>query len=339
VLNAVLFVSKERFHAFREKLEQYQVNVTVLDFSKGEWIDFDYSGIDIIIYYPSFQYSSNFPLALFHVHDNLQHIQSLYPDIEFYPDLEIIRYYNDKYRQFLFLKSTGLPIPQTIPLLSNESVQFVHERLGYPLILKNRFGAGGGYVYKVEDKKELENYFHLSNFNLFRFAALRFFYRILRRRIFYYHFIKARKMLYPFLSPPLLAQEFIEHNRDLKTVVGNYKVVEAHWRKEADKGMWKMNIDGGGIGEWSKVPKEAIDLSENLARRLQTSWVNVDLMEKDGQFLVSEFSPVWHHYAYKEKPNFVYKADYNIDMPLEISLDLERLIIESLIQEAKPDEF
>ncbi|MCD4677448.1 MAG: hypothetical protein K8S18_15860 [Desulfobacula sp.] len=34
----------------------------------------------------------------------------------------------------------------------------------------------------------------------------------------------------------------------------------------------------------------------------------------------------------KEKPSFVYKEDYNIDTPLEISLDLERIIVESLIK-------
>ena len=52
----------------------------------------------------------------------------------------------------------------------------------------------------------------------------------------------------------------------------------------------------------------------------------------DGQFLITEFSPVWHHYAYQEKSSFVYKDDYNITMPLEVSLDLERIIVESLLR-------
>ncbi len=58
-------------------------------------------------------------------------------------------------------------------------------------------------------------------------------------------------------------------------------------------------------------------------------------MMSDDKFLVSEFSPVWHHYKYKEKPSFVYKDDYNIDIPLELSLDLERIIVESLINAVK----
>ena len=98
--------------------------------------------------------------------------------------------------------------------------------------------------------------------------------------------------------------------------------------------MWKMNIDGGGIGIWGHVPKEAIVISERLANDLKASWLNIDLIESNGRFLITEFSPVWHHYAYKEKPGFVYKDDYNIGVPLETALDLEEIIVKSLVEAA-----
>jgi len=102
---------------------------------------------------------------------------------------------------------------------------------------------------------------------------------MISKRIFYYRLIKIRKMGYPFLSPPLLAQKFIKLDRDLKTVIGDYKVVEAHWRIQANKEQWKVNIDGGGVGVWSKVPEEALNLSERLARDLKTSWLNIDMIQ------------------------------------------------------------
>ena len=154
---------------------------------------------------------------------------------------------------------------------------------------------------------------------------------MVRRRIFYYQLIKKKRMEYPFLSPPLLAQKFLHMDRDLKTVVGNYEVVEGHWRIQAHKRQWKVNIDGGGVGEWSRIPEEAIKISEKLAQDLKASWLNIDIIPANGDFLITEFSPVWHHYAYREKPSFVYKDDYNIDIPLEISLNLEKIILESLI--------
>jgi glutathione synthase/RimK-type ligase-like ATP-grasp enzyme len=331
MLNAVLFKSEERFESFKKKLTEYGVNPIVLDFEFPKWIEFDYSNIDFIIYYPSFKYSSNHPLALHDVYDNLNFLHKKYPQVKMYPDPKLIPYYNDKYRQYLFLSSNGYPIPDTIPLLSSESVELAHEKLGYPMVIKNRYGAGGESVFRVFNKKELQTYFNLSQLNLFNLGSAKYFLNMLKKRVFYYWLVKGKNMIYPFLSPPLLAQKFIRIDRDLKTVVGNYKVVEAHWRIKANEEMWKVNIDGGGIGEWSKIPQEAIDLSVQLAKDLKASWINLDIIASDGEFLITEFSPVWHHYAYKEKPSFVYKDDYNIDVPLDVSLDLERIVVESQI--------
>jgi len=332
VLRAVLFKSEERLLSFKRTLEEYGVEYTVLDFSDPKWIEYDFSDVDFLIYYPSFKFSSNYPLALYEVYDNLKHIRSMYPNLKMYPDPEIIEYYNDKYKQYLFLKSHNYPIPLTYPLFSEESLKLVSEKLGYPMVIKNRYGAGGGAVFKVKNERELLKYYNLSTLNLYNTDSLKYFFNMISKRIFYYHLIKNKRMTYPFLSPPLLAQKFVKMDRDLKTVVGNYKIIEAHWRFQANKEQWKVNIDGGGIGEWSRIPQEAINLSERLARDLNASWVNIDIIPFDEKYLITEFSPVWHHYAYKEKPTFVYKDDYNIDTPLEISLNLEGIIIESLIR-------
>ena len=64
---AVLFKSEERFSSFKKTIEDYGIKCIVLDFQSQEWIEFDYSGIDFLIYYPSFKYSSNSPLALYEI--------------------------------------------------------------------------------------------------------------------------------------------------------------------------------------------------------------------------------------------------------------------------------
>ncbi len=330
-LKAVLFKSKERFTAFHKKLLELEVEVTVLDFKDQDWITFDYNSVDFLIYYPSFTYSSNHPLALQEVYDNLAFIHSEFPNIKLYPDPGLSRYYNDKYRQYLFLQAHNFPMPETIPLFSENAIDLADQRLGYPMIVKNRYGAGGGSVFRVQNKKELKEFYKLSTLDLFNLGSAKYFGKILSKRIFYYHLIKAKQSPYPFLSPPVMAQKFVTIEKDLKTVVGNDKVVEGHWRIQANKDMWKMNIDDGGIGEWSYIPQEALGLSTRLARKLKASWLNIDLIISGDNYYISEFSPVWHHYAYKEKPSFVYKDDYNLDTPLEVSLDLERIIVESLI--------
>jgi glutathione synthase/RimK-type ligase-like ATP-grasp enzyme len=332
MLKAVLIKSQERFDSFRGKLEEYNIQYTVLDFDNPLWIDHDFSDDDFLIYYPSFEFSSNYPQTLYKVHDNIRFIQTNHPHLVIYPDPNVIWYYNDKYRQYLFLKTHGFPIPETIPLFSEYSVHHVAKELGFPMVIKNRHGAGGDFVFLARNIHELYGYYKVSQFDFMNFSTLKYFYSVFSKRIFYYHLIKARKMTYPFLTAPLLAQRFINIDRDLKTVIGNGRIVEGHWRLQASKDQWKVNIDGGGIGLWSRIPDEAINLSLRLAQELHADWINLDLMESKDGFLISEFSPVWHHYRYKEKPSFVYNDDYNIDIPLDVSLDLERIIIESLMK-------
>ncbi|MEW6442066.1 MAG: ATP-grasp domain-containing protein [bacterium] len=330
-LKAVLFRSEERFGSFQRKLAENGVAIDLLDFDRDRWIDYDYAGADLAIYYPTFKFSSNHPHALDQVHDNLLFLAREFPHLALYPDPRVIWYYNDKYRQYLFLKKHRFPTPETLPLVSASSLDEAESRLGFPMVLKNRHGAGGSAVFLARDRKHLEKYYHVSRLNFFRWGSVRYGASLLSRRTFYYHLIRMKKAPYPFLSPPLLAQKFLHIDRDLKTVVGDGRVVEGHWRLRADRAMWKMNIDGGGIGEWSRIPREAIDLSVRLAGALQASWLNLDLIPAPGEFLVTEFSPVWHHYAYREKPSFVYRDDYNIEVPPEIALDLESMLVESLL--------
>jgi len=80
-MKAILFKSKERFPAFQKKLSEYGVDITILDFDNHDWLDFDYSNIDFLIYYPSFEYSSNHPLALQNVYDNITFLHDRYPHI------------------------------------------------------------------------------------------------------------------------------------------------------------------------------------------------------------------------------------------------------------------
>lgn len=334
-MKAVLFRSKERFDRFAAELQRLDIDCTVLSFEDHDWVDYDFSDTDFVIYYPSFRFSSRHPMTLQDVRDNIVNIQERYPHLQIYPDPGVIKYYNDKYVQFLFLREKGFPIPETIPLFSETSVDLAAERLGFPLVVKNRYGAGGDVVFMIKDRRELMTYYRMSKMDMFHTGALAFFARMMTKRIFYYNLIKARNMQFPFFSPPLIAQKFVQIDRDLKTVTGDGKVVEAHWRYQADSDMWKMNIDGGGTGVWGFVPDEALDLSVKLANAIGARWLNIDFIQCGEEFLISEFSPVWHHYAYGEKDSFVYQEDYNIEMPLEVSLNLEHIIVDSLINASR----
>ncbi len=328
---AILFRSPSRFEAFEEALGKRGIRFDVLSFDDRRWMDYDFGKAGIAIYFPMFRYSSNHPQALWDVQANLSHIVSRNRNIRMFPDPHLVDFYNDKYRQYLYLSSNGYPIPETIPLLSVESVDAADKNIGYPMVVKNRFGAGGDYVFMVSSRSELNSFYKLSCLDFFNVPGFFYFLRRVLRRRFFYDLIKARQLEYPFLSFPLLAQKYIPHERDLKVVVGSGKVVEGHWRYRADENKWKVNIDGGGIGEWSFIQPEAMELSLSLAKSLGARWLNLDILMIDNRPIISEFSPVWHHYAYKEKESFVYRDDYNVGIPLQTGLNLEWLIVESLL--------
>ena len=136
MLKAVLFKSPYRFNRFIKKMKEYDVDLEILDFKGQGWLNYDYSKIDFVIYYPIFEFSSNHPLALQEVYDNIEFLHDNYPHLKIYPTPCIIKYYNDKYRQYLFLTKHGYPIPETIPLFSEKSVNLADKKLGYPMVRK-----------------------------------------------------------------------------------------------------------------------------------------------------------------------------------------------------------
>ncbi len=317
---------------FAKALDKAGVSFEILDLAATDWIAYPFNQVDFAIHFPAFGFSSNHPLALTEVVTNFTHLKRVFPHLELFPDPGLLFYYNDKYAQHLFLRAHRFPSPDTLILRQPADIDAATERFGFPMIVKNRFGAGGDYVFRVTRRADLAALLQLSALDIMHTGPIRRLLRLARTRDFWGQAIRGRKMPFPFLSVPLLAQQFVKIEKDLKTVVLDGSVVEAHWRRPTSPEMWKMNIDGGGIGEWSHIPEEALTLSSRLCRALGASWLNVDLLCTDRGFLISEFSPVWHHYAYREKPNFVYKDDYNIPVPLDTALDLESMIVGSLLE-------
>jgi hypothetical protein len=333
MMRAVLFRSLRRFDSFHQELLRAGCSVDVLDFTDQAWRSYDFANAQIVIYFPHFQHTSNHPLALRWANDDLAWIANKFLHLRVFPDPGQLLYYGDKYRQHRHFLEHRLPVPETHAVESPEQALEVAARLGWPLIVKNRFGAGGDYVARIESESALLDWIALPGLQWSRWGA-----RWLQaRRVFRRQFIRAlragRDAEYPFLSQPLLLQKFCPHDRDMKVVMYGTRPIEAHWRISGANSSWKMNIDGGGIGVWSHIPEAALEVSRKLAVSLGSRWLNIDLIPQGDDFLISEFSPVWHHYRVNEMPGFQYDSSYNLELSWDESENLERLIVESLVKE------
>ena len=82
---------------------------------------------------------------------------------------EVLRICLDKYRTFEFCRDRGIPTPRTF-LAENEALKACEDGVvGFPLIVKARFGQGSLALYKVHDSQELEAACLLARAQISRF--------------------------------------------------------------------------------------------------------------------------------------------------------------------------
>lgn len=315
----------------KEFLTNNNIEISELNIDSTDWLEFDYSATETIYLYPDFLTLSGDPYSLFHIKDNLKHISEKYPHLRIYPDPNSYDYYNDKYKQFLFLKENGFSIPKTLPIFSADSIEHVINSLSFPMIVKNRHGAGGKFVFLIKSHFELERLYHASyvKFGIKKQGNLiikELKKQFLKMPVKNYDYFKTQ------LSMPLIAQEKIEIYKDIRTVIVNAKVWEAHWRVNSKRKGFKTNIDAGADGLWSRIPVEIILECERLAKLLNIKWLGVDILYDDttGKHYFTEFSPVWNHYQLNEKSNFYYFEDYNIATNVKEGHDFESMIFKTL---------
>ena len=75
-MKALVIRSERRFDRFLQELTSVGVDTLTLDLSEPDWVDYDFSSFDIILFYPQFRFSSSSPFSLWEVKDCLRHIAS-----------------------------------------------------------------------------------------------------------------------------------------------------------------------------------------------------------------------------------------------------------------------
>ena len=89
------------------------------------------------------------------------------------------------------------------------------------------------------------------------------------------------------LPGPAYIQEYLPIDRDIRVVVIGQKVVHAYWRI-AKKDDHRTNLGAGAIVDFSQVPKPAIDLALETARKCRWDDVGIDICMHKGRYYVLE---------------------------------------------------
>jgi len=165
---------------------------------------------------------------------------------------------DDKMKTYIALFNKGIKMPKTIsgPLnySGQYSMDFIHtieSQLSYPIIIKENFGSQGSKVYMANNQSELIN---------------------IEKNI---------------TAVPRLFQETIKESwgKDYRLIIIGNKYVAGMLRK-SNNGDFRSNINLGGSGEPIDMPKEYIELAQEVSKLLGLDYCGIDLLEtKEGPVL------------------------------------------------------
>lgn len=184
--------------------------------------------------------------------------------VRLFNSAESIRLADDKMLTHVAL--LPLPQPETIssPLFfAGEDdptfLDYVEQKLGYPIVVKKCFGAFGREVYLAKDRSELESF-------------------------------RAR-----FLKEPHLYQKYIECGAtDYRVITIGGKAVAAMKRQATEKGEFRANAALGGKGEKVEFTEELRALAEKASELLGLEYAGVDLLWDGEKYLITEVNSNAH---------------------------------------------
>ena len=184
--------------------------------------------------------------------------------VRLFNSAESIRLADDKMLTHIAL--LPLPQPETIssPLFfAGEDdptfLDYVEQKLGYPVVVKKCFGAFGREVYLAKDRAELASF-------------------------------RAR-----FLKEPHLYQKYIECGAtDYRVITIGGKAVAAMKRQATEKGEFRANAALGGRGEKVELTEELRALADKASELLGLEYAGVDLLWDGERYLVTEVNSNAH---------------------------------------------
>ncbi|ODM27239.1 ATP-grasp domain-containing protein [Acetivibrio mesophilus] len=129
-------------------------------------------------------------------------------------------------------------LPYTLIAPSNTDVEIIMEQFDFPFVAKEVRNSMGKGVHLISNSKDLKDYMG-------------------RNEILY-------------------LQEYLPIDRDIRLVLVGKKVVFAYWRI-GQQGSFKNNVAQGGSIDFSPVPREVIELVEDVASNLGIDYAGFDV--------------------------------------------------------------
>ncbi len=163
----------------------------------------------------------------------------------------------DKLKVHTILTDHKIPTIKSMMLREYDDLTLVDKVFDYPIILKSNTGSLGWGIYKVDSH---ENLVDMLNISVMSSAKSYFF-----------------------------IQEFVQDDigNDYRVFMYKDKVI-AQMRRYAPEGEFITNFTKHNLSDTFELPKDAYDLCLNVMNALGCELAGIDLLIRDGQFIVCE---------------------------------------------------
>ncbi|MCX6277428.1 MAG: RimK family alpha-L-glutamate ligase [Bacteroidetes bacterium] len=180
----------------------------------------------------------------------------------------------DKFHSYQKLLRAWIPVAKTIMVNANSRLDWIVERIGFPMVLKVPDGSKGEGVCLVRNRPELQNIQDLYCKNIGR---------------------------------NLLAQEFIatSKGRDARITMCDGEVVFGVLRDNSAGEDFRSNISVGGNGVWWEPDDEAVRIAKAVVKVMDMKLCGVDLLFGENGYIVGEINsmPGCLHVLHQGKSN------------------------------------
>jgi RimK family alpha-L-glutamate ligase len=250
-----------RIIKLKEEIKNYN-NISIIDIEKENIFPYNEKILNYDLYY--FFVGSNFLSDI--------HILARYLEQNEKKVINTIHIKESIISKTLFygMLNKYIKIPEFMKIYSIDNIEYVINKIGFPMIIKHQFIHRGEFVHKIDNEKELYNF--LEKYLLEKKINIK----------------------------NLIFQKYIPYEKDIRIIfIG--KPIGAMERINKDS--FKANISQGGYGKEYKLDQEIIDIGYKIMEKCDLQIFAFDLLLKDNQYYLIDLHHIFQYEGFDKYLN------------------------------------
>jgi RimK family alpha-L-glutamate ligase len=250
-----------RIIKLKEEIKNYN-NISIIDIEKENIFPYNEKILNYDLYY--FFVGSNFLSDI--------HILARYLEQNGKKVINTVHIKESIISKTLFysILNKYIKIPEFVKIYSIDNIEYVINKIGFPMIIKHQFIHRGEFVHKIDNEKELYDF--LEKY-------------LLEKRI---------------NIKNLIFQKYIPYEKDIRIIFIGKPI---GGMERINKNSFKANISQGGYGKEYKLDQEIIDIGYKIMEKCDLQIFAFDLLLKDNEYYLIDLHHIFQYEGFDKYLN------------------------------------